>query len=87
MMPASAASTAPRSEVSSQGCTTMVVAGGTVLRARDQALVLAVGRMRHRAERNRRTDAAVFLDPHGRSRRDDDCGYDALLCTVGLRRR
>ena len=27
MMPASAASTAPRSEVSSQGCTTMVVAG------------------------------------------------------------
>ena len=31
MMPASAASTAPRSEVSSQGCTTMVAAGGTSL--------------------------------------------------------
>ena len=29
MMPASAASTAPRSEVSSQGCATTVVAGGT----------------------------------------------------------
>ena len=31
MMPASAASMAPRSEVSSQGCTTTVVAGGTCL--------------------------------------------------------
>ena len=41
MMPASAASTAPRSEVSSQGCATMVVAGGTALRGRDQAVVLA----------------------------------------------
>ena len=29
MMPASAASTAPRSDVSSQGCATTVVAGGT----------------------------------------------------------
>ena len=29
MIPASAASIAPRNEVSSQGCTTIVVAGGT----------------------------------------------------------
>ena len=44
MMPASAASTAPRSEVSSQGCTTMVGTAGTALRRRDQAIVLAGAR-------------------------------------------
>ena len=44
MMPASAASTAPRNELSSQGCTTMVGTGGTLLRGRDQAIVFRPGR-------------------------------------------
>ena len=42
MMPASAASTGPRSEVSSQGCTTTVEEAGTSLRPRNQLLVFCV---------------------------------------------
>ena len=43
--PASAASTAPRSEVSSQGWATIVVADGGLLRPRDQLIVFLVAHM------------------------------------------
>ncbi len=49
MMPACAASTAPRSEVSSQGCTTTVVAGGTCFA---RAISRSYLRMRRTGERS-----------------------------------
>ena len=51
MIPASAASTAPRSELSSQGCTTMVVAAGEPPGFLDQPLVLGLGGLASRAGR------------------------------------
>ena len=60
MMPASAASVAPRREVSSQGCTTIVVAAGTDLARAIRRSYLTAGRMGHRAKRSNGADAARF---------------------------
>ena len=43
MMPASAASATPRSELSSQGCTTMVAAAGIAFAACDETIVFRAG--------------------------------------------
>ena len=48
IMPASAASVTPRSEVSSHGCTTIVVAGRNLLSLRNQPLVFGTRRMSRR---------------------------------------
>ncbi len=66
MMPASAASTGPRSEVSSQGWTTTVVAGGTSLAWAMSRSYLAARRRRERADRRDRSDV-VLVSRHDRS--------------------
>ena len=66
-MPASAASTGPRSEVSSQGWTTTVIAAGTCFARAISSLVFAVGRMRHWADRRDITDLAAKRHDYPRS--------------------
>ena len=65
MMPASAASIGPRSEVSSQGCTTTVVAGGSLLGPGDEPIVLGARRRGERAERRDGSDF-VLVSRHDR---------------------